>query len=208
MIRVNFCRRWSTLALLVLTGCASSQSDHYYSLVNEVPASATPGTYVVAIAPAQIPEFADRLQIVTVDDKGEWMMPDNRRWTESLREAIPHAVGARFSRTLPEAIVAQSGDHSAIGARYRLLLDVKRMTAQLGRQVALELNWTLVPADGERTVHRFAASLTPAGAEYGDLVRAYSRLIEQAADEIACHIGAAEHHQPVADCRSNRAGGA
>ena len=200
MMRVRFYRKAIPMVLfmaVLLAGCRSSAPPVKFYTLNAVNAEAQNASpvdssrkIVVGVGPVQLPPVLDRPQIVTRTGPNTIALNEFNRWAGPLQ--------ADFTRVLAENIAARlSIDEVAVypwevdfTPDYRIALEVRHFEGQWGKNVLLDVTWTITGRSGQNTLALKKSVITePLPAEdYEALVAAESLAIAQLSREIAQQI--------------------
>jgi hypothetical protein len=187
-----------TLALVALfAGCAGTPPARFYTLTSMAqpqagqPAAAAQNVSV-NIAPVEIPDYLNRLQIVTKDGRNELKLAEFDRWAGSLAENMAVVLAENLSQLLGSEQVFVHPRVQAATPDYTLAVRVLQLDCIPGDQVRLKAQWTvLAGAERKETVTRMSnISEKLEDKQYETMVAAVSRTLEQLSSEIAREIQA------------------
>jgi uncharacterized protein len=193
--------RMLTLAMtfcgLVLAGCAATPPTRFYTLTPMTQQQAAKPAVeakkvTVNINPVEIPDYLDRLQIVTRDGGNELKLADLDRWAGSLAGNIAAVLAENLSLLLgSEQVIAYPRVQTA-SPDYTVAVRVLQLDCIPGDQVQLKSQWTLLTgAERTESVTRMAAYIEKLGdRQYETMVAAVSRTLEQLSRDIAREISA------------------
>ena len=171
--------------LLVVTFIISSCSTtppQYYLLTpaQEVDTFGSPDQQDIILGPVSLPEYLDRVQIVTRISNGELHLSDNHRWAEPLEE--------NFSTVLAENLYVLNGSYRITvfpGGRlpdsgYRVIIDVARFDAEASGDVQLTATWSIIDVSTNESLHHQRSSYAQAysqSSDYRGIVEALSKTV-------------------------------
>ncbi len=183
--------------LPALTGCfGSSQSSRFYTLTppgESGRAASAALEKAVAVGPVTIPEYLDRIQIVTRSAGNEILLAEFDRWGGSLDGEITRALVSSLSDRL-------NSRHFAVfprgftpfgesGATYRIPVSVIRFDGTPGGKVILDATWGVFEKSAAREESLFATESTITedvkGKGYDALVAAMGKAVERLGNEMA-----------------------
>jgi len=179
-------------------GCASSPPARYYTIspltVQEQRSAATTtatNPVSLSVAPVEIPDYLDRLQIVTRDGANGLRLAEFDRWGGSLADNITTVLVENLSGLLPSDRVFTHPGAAADKPDYHLGVRVLRLDCLPGERVDLKVQWLITTGKEKQEVARRQAVFSEkvADASYGTMVVAVSRTIEQLSREISREIG-------------------
>jgi uncharacterized protein len=191
------CRSLSLVLLCILiftaAGCGTTGPSKFYVL-NALAGPETgtgldttrPGI-AVGVGPVKIPEYLDRLQIVTRSTMSSLRLAEFERWAEPLEKSIPRILAENLSTLLGSDQVAIHPWPNALQVEYQVVVEVNRLDGTLGENALLDARWTLLADKGKRIVVRKNSTISEpvSGGSYEGLVMAQSRTLARLAQEIA-----------------------
>lgn len=174
----------------LLAACGGAKEKSYR--LSASGAAATGGTasgLSVAIGPVSLPSYIDRPEVVFANGPNEFQVPSDALWLGSLRENIIRSVAANLGGILRSSNV-RSSLQSGTKARYRVALDIKQFHGISGQEAILQLSWQIQDGASGQTISRQSGNFREpiVGDGYGPLVKAESRLLEQASRAIAASL--------------------
>ncbi|MFC1863615.1 membrane integrity-associated transporter subunit PqiC [Thermodesulfobacteriota bacterium] len=193
---INRVIRYLSLALLLLL-CActinrSSPSRFYIlsplsSLGITGQASDGKDKLNIGVELVKLPTYLDRPQIVTRRSANEIELPEFDKWGEPLAEGIFRVVSENLSGLLSSRLVSVSNWEGARSNDYLVMLKVIRFDGDLGGNVTLIANWSILGHKGKEILLAGRSSFTePTGApDYEAFVKAQSRAIGSLSQIIA-----------------------
>lgn len=188
-------RAVTTLAAVLLAGCATSPPERFYTL--DPPPAAGPAVaatafrHSIVVGPVTLPERVDRPQMVVRSAPNRVELLEQHRWAEPLKSAIPRVLAAQLSRLLGGANVAAYGQNSLTEADYRVVVDVERFEGAPGESATVDARWSIHSAKGDARSGRSTITAATAGPGYEGLAAAYGRAAAGLAQEIAAALGSA-----------------
>ncbi|POA97007.1 hypothetical protein C2134_18820 [Chromobacterium sinusclupearum] len=145
-------KNWILAALLAaaLGGCATPPARFYGLDAASGPAAPSRLGQRVLLGPVTLPAALDRPQLVLDNDEGELSLQEFARWSAPLDRLLAQNLALGVSRHSGLASVYAYPQPGMDGGELRYVLDVRRLSLQPGRQVALEAVWQLQNvADGK-----------------------------------------------------------
>ena len=132
----------STLAVLSLTGCASSPPVNYYQLetLNAGPESPAADAPVLVLGPIILPDYLSRPQMVTHGDGARLNVDDFNRWAEPLDQATIRVLASNLDGLIRELVVVQPGNR-ALSADYRLFASIRGFETDASGTTTLVVQW-------------------------------------------------------------------
>jgi uncharacterized protein len=178
------------VCLLMLVGCASSVLSRHYilsPLAGEAKIQGQEPCISVGIGPVKLPEYLNRIQIVTRTTPNELTLSYSDLWAEPLTDSVPRTLADNLSRLICTKEVLFFPWRPSRAPDYRVDLEVIRMDGAVGGTVSLEVWWNIVQgADRTVQVSRKATySEATAGRGYDALVQAHSRALAALSRDIA-----------------------
>ncbi len=174
----------------LLVGCGGAKEKSYRLSASE--AAATGGSssgLSVVVGPVSLPSYIDRAEVVFASGTNEFQVPSDALWLGPLQENICRTVAADLGGILRSRNVRSSFDSGATGS-YRVALTVKQFHGISGQEAILDLSWRIQSGTGGQIISRHSGHYREpiVGDGYGPLVKAESRLLEQAARAIAASL--------------------
>ena len=192
------------VVVLTLAACAGSQPSRFYILnalsgpgKQEQAVAPAPGISV-GVGPVKIPEYLDRVQIVTRSTSNTLQLAEFDRWAEPLDRSLPRMLAENLSVLLPADTVAAFPWPGSARVDYQVVVEVIQFDGILGQKAWLEARWTILSEGGKLVRLRRNASI---GEPVGDpsheaLVSAWSRALAGLSREIAASIQTVAQNTP------------
>jgi uncharacterized lipoprotein YmbA len=183
------------LSLLILTGCASTETPRYY-LLNALPGET--GTQApcvsLGVGPIKLPEYLNRPQIVTRATTNELILSQFDRWAEPLHDTFSRVLAENMTRLLCTKSVSIYPWKASTDIDYRVEAEVVRMDGDLGREASLEVWWAIWGGAEKKVLISKQSRLREpvATKDYEALVQAQSRLLTTFSQEVSEAIGKLE----------------
>ena len=179
-----------TIALGIMSGC-SSKPTRYYSL-SAMSESKTPLSPTIAqnvslgIGPIEIPDYANRPQIVTRNGNHELVFEEFHQRAEPLDKNI--------SRVLTNNLAALIGTQNITSypmARfeptdYRVSIDITKFETAKGGTTTLEARWKILSSEDKKRIIRKNSSIVKIndGDDYEAIIAAESEALAALSEEI------------------------
>ncbi|MBC3936852.1 membrane integrity-associated transporter subunit PqiC [Undibacterium sp. CY7W] len=181
--------------LPMLNGCASTATEHFYTLNYErttaVPGQATAPAYEILLDSVKIPDAINRPQLVVQLESGEVSMLEHQRWLAPLEEQISLALAGNLRASLPSAWVSTEPAEQAKLPRFRLRIEVQRLLLIPGKSTELDISWVLTDKDRKVLRRQHQLMTVPvASSQYAALAASVSEAIRQLSTAIALDIKA------------------
>jgi uncharacterized protein len=153
----------------------------------------------VGLGPVTIPEYLKRPHLATRGGGQEIEFAEFARWAEPLEEGVSRVLRENLSALLESERVYAEPRRTTVPPDFRILLDVLRLDARLGREAVLEARWTLLAGDGKELAaprrSRFREAVQ--GKDYSAAVAAKSRALEALSRELAAAVRSARSGVPT-----------
>jgi uncharacterized lipoprotein YmbA len=172
-----------------LVGGGAKENFYVLSGPDSPPPAASPNELVIFVGPVAVPDAVDRAPMVIHNSANQVDLPEEHRWAEPLKTAIPRIVGEHLMRLLGTTRVMSSRLGTSADIDYRIALEVQRFDSSLADGATIEVLWTVTgkranPArTGRSSVHEPATSPTPEG-----VAAAHSRALARVAADIAAAL--------------------
>jgi uncharacterized lipoprotein YmbA len=177
---------YCTLAVLI-AGCGASSPSRFYTLSPTAsPVAAPPASYSVSVGPISVPAVVDRPQIVVRTGPNQIMIEEFDRWASPLKGDIARIVAENLVSMLGTPQVSVFPQTTAVGASYRVSIDVLRFDSEPGKAATLDALWTVSAAkDKQSRSGRTTLAEPTQGGGYVALVAAHSRALGRLSADIA-----------------------
>jgi uncharacterized lipoprotein YmbA len=179
------------LLSVAVAGCLGSSKQATFYILEPRPQqllAESPGNAIgLVVGPLRLPAFLDRQQLVTRVRGSEIRIHEFDRWGGTFRSEILRALVGNIGALLETERIVPYPISPPWNAGYRLVLNVERLDGELGRELALDVLWSVVPyAGGESLVyHRTVLRRELTSSSVQALVEAYDELLSQMSAEIA-----------------------
>ena len=144
-------RSLSLVLVASLAGCLGHESApaRFYVLSATVRAEPAPAGVAgregaLAVAPAQVPDYLDRPQVVTFGSANEINVDEYHRWGEPTSSAVARVVAADLGALLPGWLVLVRPWDPSVPLRARLFLSVDELGWDRSGEARLKASWTLL----------------------------------------------------------------
>ncbi|MGH8298863.1 MAG: PqiC family protein [Steroidobacteraceae bacterium] len=183
------------LALLTLSGCASSPPTHFYAL-DAVAAGRAPSSVAgtpVKVDAIHIPPALDRNSMVRGESANQLAISSQDRWAGDLGEMIGSVLTQDLAARLPSGMVI-APESPAPGNARGIVVDILTFQPRASGEVVLDADWTLLQGTQSNPVLRRSVHLTAAAAASAQgQAAAMSTLLGELADSMAAQIGGASN---------------
>jgi len=180
------------LFLILLVGCGGSTPSRYYvlnslPLESKVQGASDNSCIRVGIGPIKLPEYVNRLQIVTRTTQNELAVSNFHLWAEPLADGVPRIIGENISRLVCTKEVSLFPWKPSRAPDYRVEAEILSMDGNRGSEVSLEAWWTISYGVDRTTLVTKTSrhSAFVAGGSYEALVQACSRTLAALSGDIA-----------------------
>ena len=178
---------FALLSFFLLAACLSRSPDSaFYSLETIAPAQPlSQRKMTVAVNRAVVPSYLDKPQIVMRDSAGvELQISEYQRWGETLSSMLSRVMADDLGLLLPNAQIRPQ-NFMPQTYQYYLTLEVNRMDGTWNKQAVLDVWWT-ISNNYNKVYKRGRSSLSaPMGKSYEEYVQIQSKLLAEAAAQIA-----------------------
>ena len=169
-------------AALLLSACAGSPENHYFTLSTTTPAG-TPAQNKPPfhLATVKLPELYDRPQLVTRAGPQSVEIDEYDRWAESLERMTARILAQDISLRRPHG----PGPLPVGADQPRLQVSIDEFAADRGAgQARLSGNWKVIESDGSLRGGDFSFTQPVSGGDAASIAAAMSALLGQLADDI------------------------
>ncbi len=187
------------LTLFVGAGCFSAGKPLAYYTLNplkqrdEPPAPGIAGQWVIGVGPLELPEYLDRLDLVTRISPNRIMVNANHRWAAPLRsEVLRVLVHDLALQTRARQVLSYPWD-SRFEPDLRISLQIQAFEGIRGGKVRLRAAWSLTPAQADQPALQRVSDIeqSTAGGSFEDLVAAMGKVLGRLSMEIAAGVAKA-----------------
>lgn len=184
-VTTGFC-----LCLLLLGGCASSTPSRHYVLspiADQSKASSEESCPSVGIGPIKLPEYVNRMQIVTRTSPNELTLSYSNLWAEPLADSVPRTLAENISRLICTKEILFFPWRPSKVPDVRVEVELLQLDGALGRNVTIEAWWRVIGrTDSKAGIIRNKTYNEPvAGQNYEALVQAHSSALAALSRDIA-----------------------
>ena len=186
-----------TLCFLIIAGCGSSPTVHYYALdtIDNRVAQDDVGSPIMAVGAFRMPEYLNRSQMVTRGPGAEIIVDEFNRWAEPLDNAIHRVLASNLDVLLESVVVVAYPSSALVNIDYRLIGRFDRFNSGQDGLVVLDVQWAIVDSTGTVRLPprraRFESQATRPD-DPGSIAQAMSDVLAQFCRDIAGEIEAVE----------------
>jgi len=176
--------------LLICSSCIQIGSDpkplHYYLLEAQIeqPQIYSNKKLNISIELTKFPEYLDRLQIVTNDQKNSVILNENQRWANPLSDNILQVLRENLALALPDSIVTVCPWENAKTPATKLKLSVDKFAGKPGGTADITIRWNIIGADGKSLYGTFAEQ-QPIEESFNDLVAGLNNTLNRFSQSLA-----------------------
>ena len=172
---------------LISAGCSRSPRVTYYTLNATATAdSVAQALEPVVIGPVTLPDLLDRRHFVINIDANRVDILEMHRWAAPLKSEIQRVIAENLTLLLKPTTVAVYPQNSALDAVSRVQIDIRRFEMTEGKEVNVDLLWSIRRSDGSTAKNGTAVvreSVTGIG--YEPLAAAQSRALAVVSRDLA-----------------------
>ena len=178
------------LCSLVAFGCGGNSSPTRYFVLSPTVTGAPQhdaNCVSIGVGPVKIPEYLNRMQIITRANPNELELSYFDLWAEPLSDAIPRVVAEDISRLLCTREIVLFPWRTSHTPDLRIEVKVIKMDGVPGKSADLEAWWSVISsADKKSIVSKQSTYNEPvAAAGYSGLVSAENRALGNLSRDIA-----------------------
>lgn len=183
----------TVLLFVCLSGCGTSPDSKFYRLNTLAQDPLYPAydarQLAVKIGPLTIPESLDQSQIVTTTGANQLKLAEFHRWGGNLQGEIQRIIGQNISILLPTQRIVLDQEFSKLPIDFQLFVNIREFTGELGGEVTLNVDWTLVDLRDKKKQNIVIAKKSVLvaqsnSADYSAYVTALSGLLTQFSGEL------------------------
>jgi uncharacterized lipoprotein YmbA len=137
------------LSIGILSGCSINQKASYYHL-SAPPITSIPTTNKdirVMVGPVSLPAMIDQPELVVQDGANTVQLYPYQRWAGSLKNDVERVVSSNLTQELSTPHVWSYSQSLQTQFNYQVFLDVQSLESKLGREIVLDVIWTIKPTN-------------------------------------------------------------
>jgi uncharacterized protein len=144
----------------------------------------------IGVGPVTLPQYTNRLQMVTGNTGQELRRAPFDNWAEPLEDNFARVLAENLSLLLASDQVAVFPWKGPMSLEYQVVVEVTKFLGEPGGQASLEALWSIVGKNGKDVLVMKKSSFTePVGAQnYDALAAALSRTVAGLSRDIATAI--------------------
>lgn len=140
----------------------------------------------VDVGRIRIPEYLDRMQIVTTDGANVTASQTNR-WSENISQMLQRNVIERVGQYLPNATI-KPDNFMAESGEYTVFVEIYKIDGALGNNVKMDAVCSITNASAEQVALETVHYSMPVGNSYSDYATAVGALSDKLARDISVKI--------------------
>lgn len=175
---------------LLFTGCASTPATQFYLLeaLNQPQPiiNNNEAKLLIGVGPLTLPSVLERKQIVTRSNNAVQLSEFNQ-WAEPLNNNILSVLVKNLAAFQPNALI-KAFPWAAYGeVNYRVIIDISRFDAELGKTCQLEAGWAIMREKDHRIIKNGQVKLSEPlhDMNYSSLVGAMNQLLNQFSQQVS-----------------------
>ena len=194
--RLIVCLVFCAINTIALSGCSTPALPRRLYVLTPLtqvePVSRAPGIgdVTIGVGPVEVPQYVNRLEIVTGRDSPVLQSAALAEWAEPLRDGFTRVLAENMSLLLATEHVAIFPWQSGV-LEYQVVVHVIQFLGQPGGDVALVAFWSLLGKQGQEVLSKKSSFREPTGGQdYEALAAAMSRTVAALSRAIAAAISA------------------
>jgi len=185
---------YSLIVILLLSSCITGKSkpSNFYNLVsydNSNIKIKNKKRFITNIEQVVIPAYLDRPQIITLNGEDtEFNISETNRWAEPLASSIQRTLARDIYSYMPNSII-RSSLIGVTDADYHIYVIIDKFDGRFGDKLTMNVWWSVLNKNGKILITKnssFEGDLK--SNSYNDLIKEYSKLVNQLAIEIGNKI--------------------
>jgi len=183
------------LAAALLTGCATTDTDHFYTLGGN---AAAPAAAASAAAPSAAPVYIEMLavnvpaqvkrkQLVVITGAGQVDLLEHHRWIGPLADEIGHALSQQVSAELG-AIDVYRTPYPAGATPWRISTNIQRFESAPGSYALVDATWSVRRVGSDTVLTCRSVLREPVGPGYEALVAGHRAALAKLGNAIAAAV--------------------
>jgi uncharacterized lipoprotein YmbA len=183
-----------TASILIMSSCSTGPPTRLYVLtslarVESVPQAMGRRDVAIGVGPVELPQYVNRLQIVTGDNSPELQSSYSAQWAEPLQDGFTRVLAENLSLLLATDRVVIFPWKSFV-PEYQVVIEVTRFVGQTGGEVSLAALWSILSKNGKDVLVSKKSSFheSTGSSEYAALAAAMSRTVAALSRDIAAAV--------------------
>ena len=183
-----------TASILIMSSCSTGPPTRLYVLtslarVESVPQAMGRRDVAIGVGPVELPQYVNRLQIVTGDNSPELQSSYSAQWAEPLQDGFTRVLAENLSLLLATDRVVIFPWKSFV-PEYQVVIEVTRFVGQTGGEVSLAALWSILSKNGKDVLVSKKSSFheSAGSSEYAALAAAMSRTVAALSRDIAAAV--------------------
>jgi uncharacterized protein len=181
-------------SILIVSSCSTGPPTRLYVLtsltrVESVPPTTGRRDVAIGVGPVELPQYVNRLRIVTGDNSPELQSADVAQWAEPLQDGITRVLAENLSLLLATDRVVIFPWKSFV-PEYQVVIEVTHFLGQTGGEVSLVALWSILSKNGKDVLVSKKSSFheSTGSSEYAALAAAMSRTVAALSRDIAAAV--------------------
>ena len=182
------------VSIFTVNGCSTGPSARLYVLtsltrVESVPQAMGRRDVAIGVGPVELPQYVNRLQIVTGYNSPELQSSYSAQWAEPLQDGFTRVLAENLSLLLATDRVVIFPWKSFV-PEYQVVIEVTRFVGQTGGEVSLAALWSILSKNGKDVLVSKKSSFheSTGSSEYAALAAAMSRTVAALSRDIAVAV--------------------
>ena len=187
-----------TASMLIMSSCSTGPPTRLYVLTSLARAESVPQAMgrrdvAIGVGPVELPQYVNRLQIVTGDNSPELQSSYSAQWAEPLQDGFTRVLAENLSLLLATDRVVIFPWKSFV-PEYQVVIEVTRFVGQTGGEVSLAALWSILSKNGKDVLVSKKSSFheSTGSSEYAALAAAMSRTVAALSRDIAVAVVAVQ----------------
>jgi len=180
----------------LLSACGSSPPARFYTLSSILIERSVEKTVlseknrVIAIGPIEIPEYLDRVEIVTRADNNRLIISEFDLWGGSIKTDISRVLVENIGQLLDGDGLAVIPWKTAMRESHRIPVIINQLDVVPGNNLILKAQWAVLDKDGKTSLSfREMMTTKPVkGSDYGSIVASMSESLGDLSKSIAENV--------------------
>lgn len=138
------------LSIGILSGCSTINPKTSYYQLSAPPITSIPTANKdmrVMVGPVSLPAMIDQPELVVQDGANTVQLYPYQRWAGSLKNDVERVVSSNLTQELSTPHVWSYSQSLQTQFNYQVFLDVQSLESKLGREVVLDVIWTIKPTN-------------------------------------------------------------
>lgn len=175
----------------LLAACAATPPTQFYVLEAQNSPSVSSSTMekkpLIGIGPLSLPALVDRQQIVTRQENNAIDFAEFHQWASPLQDNVLAVLSKNIAIQQPDSIIREYPWGAYGQVDYRVIIDISRFDAKLGKSVNLDASWSIMNEKNHTIISNGQTKIQQPlnDASYQTAVTAFNKLLNDFSQQLS-----------------------